>query len=598
MKKTFTLFLLALVFVSQAMAQRIVEATNEFSDYDRNGLSVIATTYGDKYDANFVSIVESLDFGDKFDINQIITKSVSLSGSRTTVQNQNRVLNVFKPDGITNASINTQLYNNNVGKQIFDYVLQRDKEGRFSRKLLDKRGEWNATDRDVMESQMMQVNAVGQNGEALIEKSFVVVYDMKNPTRRETKSKDKNGKEIITISWSVNMSAYVYRIDNSTNVIGRVVNDMWIYDNDDKATKLAKKQAYDELQVKFVPVTAVAVTYYGDNVEEAVAGSFDNLMMKLENKIVEWQVAIDCETVNPFITAKIGEKEGVRNGTRYAIFGQVYNPKKEVNEFKRKGYVRATEVADNKKVADGKADVTYFYRISGVAPLKGNEILKEKKDFRMGISLGFNVNGSLSKPKESKMFGSFSMLDIGLDYLVKINKRGASHYILLNFGLDFQSGTNIEDGHYEFGEYLTAYNEDGEFMFKNGLLYYNASFGYMYGVKLYHFMEIQPFVRIGADMMGKSMKLADYYELAECESQEPSDPYTLANTKNRYSIYLDPGVRVTFNVYYPVQIFFQANYSVNLFSSESYKLINDYLKDSGYGHGNGLGIGGGIKLCL
>jgi hypothetical protein len=121
----------------------------------------------------------------------------------------------------------------------------------------------------------------------------------------------------------------------------------------------------------------------------------------------------------------------------------------------------------------------------------------------------------------------------------------------------------------------------------------------MCGVKLYHFLEVQPYLRVGADVfLSPSVSLNKLKELADIEDFNPKEEMTEDNTKTKGSIYLDPGVRFAFNIYYPVQLYFQVTYSVNIYGLDSYKVINDYLKDCGYGHKNGLGIGGGVRLCF
>lgn len=68
--------------------------------------------------------------------------------------------------------------------------------------------------------------------------------------------------------------------------------------------------------------------------------------------------------------------------------------------------------------------------------------------------------------------------------------------------------------------------------------------------------------------------------------------------KSSSSWYLDPGIRLTFNVVYPVQLYLQANYSIGFGGGDKYNILNKYFTDCGYGHTNGLGVGGGIRIML
>ena len=580
-----------------ALAQRIVESTEEFVSYDRNSISVIVTKYNDQYDNTVYSTVNGFSFGSKFDVNNIDTKAVQVHQSRLLPEGSASGWG-YTPDEATASDVLAQLNNNNVGKEILNYILNPDAKGRFNREIINARGQWNASDKDYIESKATQVNTMGENGEKLIANSYIIVFDLKNPERVETQAKDKNGKVYTIVTWKGKVGALVYQIANAKELVADVLNNMWIYEHDSESIADAKKRAFDELKVRMELVGSAGVSTSGKELSNVIANAKDQIMQKLEDQIAAWQVTIDCETIEPFITAKVGKKEGVRNGQRYGIYGQVYNSSNDRLEFRRKGYVRATEVADNRRVADGTSDSTYFYRISGTATLTGTEILKQRNDLGIGISFNYNYNGNNLAPTKTRTFGSFSMMDIGIDYLAYINKRGFSHYIMLGLGLDKFSGDNLYKGQKEFGTYGMEIGPDGQFVFKSGASYTNVFIGYMFGIKLKQFAEIQPFLRGGIDMVSTSNDLDENALKALAFNEN----YTIKSEsdlkKSSYGYYLDPGVRLTFNVIYPVQIFVQANYSVLLMGGDKYTIINKYFKDCGYGHTNGLGVGGGVRLIL
>ena len=98
---------------------------------------------------------------------------------------------------------------------------------------------------------------------------------------------------------------------------------------------------------------------------------------------------------------------------------------------------------------------------------------------------------------------------------------------------------------------------------------------------------------ISANIDEKKLK-----HLAQFENYTPSEPIDKDNAKNQYAVFVEPGARLTYNLWYPVQLFVQVNYSAIVYEVEAYKIINQYLKDSGYGHDAGAGFGGGIRVCL
>ncbi|MBQ4205813.1 MAG: hypothetical protein II662_04065, partial [Bacteroidales bacterium] len=193
MKRKLLLMAFVVTMALPAFAQRIVESTEEFVSYDRNSISVIVTKYNDQYDNTVYSTVSGFSFGSKFDVNNIDTKAVSVRQSRQLPEGSASGWG-YTPDEATASDVLAQLNNNNVGKEILNYILNPDAQGRFTREIINARGQWNASDKDYIESKATQVNTMGEDGEKLIAKSYIIVFDLKNPERVETQAKDKNGK--------------------------------------------------------------------------------------------------------------------------------------------------------------------------------------------------------------------------------------------------------------------------------------------------------------------------------------------------------------------------------------------------------------------
>ena len=78
MKKIFTTFMLAIMLSMPVLAQKTVEATDDFTAYNRNSISVITVNYNDQYDNFFESVVKNFNLGYKFDINKIKTDVIVL----------------------------------------------------------------------------------------------------------------------------------------------------------------------------------------------------------------------------------------------------------------------------------------------------------------------------------------------------------------------------------------------------------------------------------------------------------------------------------------------------------------------------------------
>lgn len=571
----------SVIFAISAMAQEQVapeQNVEQFATYNRSSVSVIALSQGDEWDEVFLPIVENYTISTKFDINKISTKVIAPADVvRTTPKDSvvhpvdetvfapqvteevvpdSSVLGKFanimggmasmmdmlmpaKADAATQEAILAYLNENNLGKEILSYILARDAEGKFSRAILDERSAWNATDEDVAADQALQVKRFGQDGNTLIKSSYITVYDMKNPTKTVTKKDD--GTE--SISWSAVVSAYVYEIEDAEAVVENVLGNMWINDDDDAETKAAKKAAFDSLQVTLKLSAAEAVKVSGEHLDAALKTSYEKTLSKLEKKIDAWKVTAPCETVRPYITAKVGTKEGIKNADRYAVYGQKWNKKTEASEYKRIGYARATVVADNMKVADGQSDSTYFYQIGG-GRLKGDftEIVKQSNDLKLGVRLGGG-------------YCAISNVNLGLEYLGYIHKNGISHYGIVDLGFGV--------GHSEY--------------FNENLTYFNFGLGYQIGLKLKQVMEFQVFAKYVGDLDLQNYAVATDEQKKQCMGH-----------------YIDPGLRIVFNCGYPFQIFVQGDYAVPVASGAYYRTAK--------GHGESMAsqynIGGGIKINL
>lgn len=624
----------SVIFAISAMAQEQVapeQNIEQFATYNRSSVSVVTLDYNDQWDDVFQAIVKGYNLSSKFDYNHIPTTLIALdSVVRTTPKDSTvspvdgsvyapvevptaadstalgkfagimekfgSVMDLFMPaksDKATEEAITKYLNANNVGKEILSYILARDAEGNFSRAIMDERSAWNATDEDVANDQALQVKRFGQDGNTLVKSSYITVYDMKNPTK--TVSKDKEGKESIT--WSAVVSAYVYEMENAEQVVDNVLGNMWINEDDDAATKAAKKTAFDTLQVNVKLVAAEAVKVSDKYLDKALATSYEKTLHKLEKKIDAWKTTAACETVRPYITAKVGTKEGIKNADRYAIYGQKWNKKIEAPVFKRLGYARATVVADNMQIADGNSDSTYFYQIGG-ARLKGDftEIVKQSNDLKLGIS----VTGNYNQLKFGPAQGGFSMVNLDIDYLGYIHKNGISHYGLINVGYDVKTESMFKNAN-------ENWTKDGKL--DNGVNFINFGIGYRIGLKVKQVMEFQPFVKAGIDL-AMPTTFATYsaaYKAAGYEKEYLNQYYMLdiwgvnmtkEEASATYSVFVDPGLRIVINCGYPFQLFLQADYALNVYQGAAYKVFNNALKELNCSHTQGLGLGAGIKINL
>lgn len=547
MKKLFTSLALCGCLVVSAQ-EKVRE--NVQDDYKRNSLSIIVVDRGDNYDDTVFEAVRSINLGDKFDLNLIPTNRITISGNRANT------VGGIEVGKAVNAS--------DLGKEILSYWFDRQADGTMNAKRLEHRGNYNADDQDVLNARAAKVGpeSLGDTGYALVSGSYVMILDYSGITS------SKNDKQ--EVSWSVTTNAYVYQIDYSQDIEAQVI-EAWVYEDDTPETIARKNEAYDKILVGMSPKATVSYTTSAKEadggVRAAIVEGYGETLLRLENQIPAWNVTTSIALRNP-LRAKIGTKEGVKNRMRFQAY-MVKGDRKTGEPYTvSKGYIRATTIADNRGMATGQSTkFTEFYQISGGKIDEGMTI-KQKNDLGMGVSLGYKVGG-------------LAPYNLTVDYLASINTKGFSHYGLLNIGYDMFSGSKIGD---KVGQYLPAGSLTG--LTDGGISYINFGIGYGFGIRPIRHVELMPFIMGGGDYM---MNHNDF--LNEYAGEETEDSFM-----DKVAWYGNAGLRVNFNVKYPLQLFIQADYTL-LFVKEGsyYEAFNELLKVGDLGHKNSFGVMAGVK---
>ena len=546
MKKLFTSLALCGCLVVSAQ-EKVRE--NVQDDYKRNSLSIIVVDRGDNYDDTVFEAVRSIDLGDKFDLNLIPTNRITISGNRANT------VGGIEVGKAVNAS--------DLGKEILSYWFDRQADGTMNAKRLEQRGNYNADDQDVLNARAAKVGpeSLGDVGYALVNGSYVMILDYSGI---KSSKNDKN-----EVSWSVTTNAYVYQIDYSEDIEAQVI-EAWVYEDDTPETIARKNEAYDKILVGMSPKATVSYTTSAKEadggVRAAIVEGYGETLLRLENQIPAWNVTTSIALRNP-LRAKIGTKEGVKNRMRFQAY-MVKGDRKTGEPYTvSKGYIRATTIADNRGMATGQSTkFTEFYQISGGKIDEGMTI-KQKNDLGMGVSLGYKVGG-------------LAPYNLTVDYLASINTKGFSHYGLLNMGYDMLSGSKIGD---KVGKYLDAGDLTG--LTDGGISYINFGIGYGFGIRPIRHVELMPFIMGGGDYM---MNHNDF--LKEDAGEETEDSFS-----KKIAWYGNAGLRINFNVKYPLQLFIQADYTLLIEEGSYYKAFNDLLKVGDLGHKNSFGIMAGVK---
>lgn len=547
--------------------------------YDRNGLSVIVVNRGDNYDYQTTNFVNQLVVDEKFDANAISTKTVSLRKDRSIA--------------ITQEEADSLIRCNNIAKEVLGFIYNRKADGSMDDELLRYRGQYNAKDQDVINSAAAKVNEQHLEwGEKLVASSYVVLVDFVDIHQPES----KDGKKSDT--YMCDAYTYAYKVDCSREKLDEFYMTSWANPNDNAETKAAAVKGFDALELNMTPVANVKTsstnltstlgdfgsafkglgasmkdassslkatktddseetaaaetetvvenvtpTFPDNSVEKAEYDAYTAAITKLENQIPAWQVAVSITSTKP-LKAKIGKKEGVSNGKRFRAYS--YTEDEEGNLVsKNRGYLRATKVSDNRGISTGATEPSELYQISGVANIQEGWTIKQKNDIKLGVALTGKVGG----------IGSIDA-GVDFDYLIHISKLG-SFYGMLNVGTDvMQYGQKVGD---------------------TGFMNLNFSAGVGYGLHAGRFIEIAPYAMVGADMM----QLSDKQKFTYLTDDE---------NKKTTALFVEPGLRVSFQVAYPLSIFAKGGYDILFNKSDDrthYNWINESI-DEGRKHKSGV----------
>lgn len=561
MKRTVSVIALLSALLTANAQEKVKEVVSD--DYDRSGLTVIVVSRGDMYDENSLDFVNTLVIDNKFDANPIGTRSLFLKKDRT--------------QPLTAAEADSLIRNSGVSKEILGYIYNRKEDGSMDDALIRYRGHYNADDQDVINAAAAKVGEQHLAwGEDLVNSSYILLLDFFNIRRPVD---EKTGE--VSDSYVLDANAFVYKIDCGSDKLNEFYVTSWVSATDTPERKAAAREAFDSFRLDVVPVASAKASSTStsslaegpDAYIDVLAGllsksldqeedkegqvkektsapvpeentvvkaqkyAFADAMFKLEKLIPGWQVGVAVISVKP-IKAKVGRKEGLSNGSRFRAYS--YEEDRNGNLLSRKrGYLRAAKVSDNRQFATGRTEPSTFYQISGVRNIEEGWILKEKKDIKLGVSANMRIGGL-----------SALSVNATLDYLIHFSKLGSA-YAIVSAGLDPLVYTQNQ---------IFKDKEDNPVAISN----FNLAVGAGYGFRAGRFVELMPYVVVGTDYM----KLDGDMVFEDFTDEE--------NNKNA-AFFLEPGLRASFQVAYPFSICLKGGYDL---------LLNDIDARTHYGYIN------------
>lgn len=512
---------------------------------NRNSMSLIQLDYNDSYSQAIDQLFAGSRLDARYDINNIATKRIIVNGKRAWVNSSG---DYEAPD--RTQQIQDFLNDKNIGLEIISYLFNRNPQsGRMNLDNIYKRGEYNASDENIRESQATKrgTDEIKEDGFTLINNSYILIYDYAN-IRYEYK-KNSNGKE--DYYWLATPAAYLFKIEWSEAYQNQLFNG-WIDKNTPAHEISARKRAFDNMVVPLQFVmkktdntlsVSTGIEEQRKEVENGAKRKYTNDELKnqsfnqmvylaaeslgeqIESKHQAFHITNAIYTTQP-IQSKIGSKENVRVNDRYYVYEHTIQGDGTTRQ-RRKGVIRATtHIARNQQVASGNSGTTEFYQIAG-GQLEEGMTLEEKHSLYLNLDLGYRYG---------KLEGGYAGLSTNL-----YATRATNHNAMLGVTIWKEAATVTLD--------------------------------YGFGLRCNNF-AIYPYVGAGLDAFFKDEDEADF-------------------GKNNAWL-AQGGVRFDLNLYYPLQLFGAVEYNHLLQKGEGYaeKMITKN-RDI-----NGVNAYGGLRICF
>ncbi len=381
----------------------------------------------------------------------------AIGSEQFDANNLNANIDILKVASVADVEpeVTVALKQMEVTKQIMHIWFPQfiNEEQGYSFEMLEKRGQYAATDNDVKISEASQRKTMLNNlGEQLIDRSYILAYYL----YYDTQSKTVQGKALaykLDFGKEVMFSFYEPKFYNNPNGIDEF--------NFPLEFLLEVKCANTNISGVFKNMISSSIAgIAGKSVEKAQLKAetiHEVANVKIGKKIADFEVKTLVAKVRP-VKAKIGKKEGLKIDERFDIMELVLD-KNGKEKAKRKGTVRVRKVFDNTGFAKAnisEKEMSVFYNFAGGGYQEGMTLVKNpelgigvsaialtnevslKLDYRTKLLPGFFLYMKVAKPmgkNEEDKYG--------------IYKRGKGNrevsFMTFSFGLekDFHFARNL-----------------------------------------------------------------------------------------------------------------------------------------------------------
>lgn len=536
------------------------------SEYNRNALTVLLLKTNDAYNAQLLPLADSLKVPEKFFDNRLPSPLLSFEKNRSENNLQDSYTKIFKESLMTNS-----LQESKIPNQILSKWFDRKEDGSFGVATLSERGVYNATDNAVLVANASKRGTAGlmDMGMGLVDNSYILVIDVAQlMSMQELYEKDTVPADQRTMNgFMAKINTYVYKLDFNEAVATNFFENLWTgNESEDKAAKI---EAFNNTQfpVKRIEVFSeeLAATQLNPGqkyapkeqrspqqlLQSLLETSLSQSLLRLEQKHEAFRVKAMVFDVDP-IAVKIGRKEGLKFDQRYFVYENRQDRKGNIYS-KRRAVIRSMSVADNRKLADGSTETSYFYQVAGKKIDNFGMFIEQKNASNLNLYLGYtegSIGGGILRLE--LMFSTLLYEAFGKNAI----RKGLTAWKLY-----------VEGGYW----YDTYGVEDFNFTF--------VSFGLSKEFRLTRNIHFDPFIGYGLEMANPTNNSDASYD----------------------SQFVSFGARLGLNITHNVQLIPSLNYAAIIFSEyskdkESDPVDFDYATT--FDRRNSIGIGVGLRFMF
>ena len=366
-----------------------------------------------------------------------------------------------------NALITNQMnrYLGGASNLILAKWWNRDANGDFNSDFVGKRGEYSATDADVVSNKASAVNRIQEIGEQLIDKTYVVIYTITNVATMEevynsmdaagSKKKDYKPVKRTLEGYQMNYTANLYKLTFNDSVSSVFYSKYW---SDAKSHDANKVKAWESATFPMTLVTSVsglssstqpldrkALQYKlakPKSMEELLTSMPDDVQehvfLKMSQKVDEFRVKAPIFDEKP-LSAKLGKKEGLYADERFFVYEIELN--KDGKQIKRrKGIAVVRKIANNDSIASGNSNPSIFKQHGGKKLYQGM-LIEAKENLGLSILAGYS-----SCIGDITMQGPSFGLEYNLSPIFYKTMHVRTSGLYLGGGITFNTMSNVNPG--------------------------------------------------------------------------------------------------------------------------------------------------------